>query len=208
MKLYLVRHGQSIGNVNKIHQNADTPLSELGRSQATELAKRFKSIPIELILTSHFTRAMCTAEIVSKKTGISLEINELLRELKMPCEVEGRSTTDPEVADIKHQLIAHLDDKAWHLSDEENAYDLMLRAATILSDVANRQEKSILVVSHGTLIRTIIGVVLFGDLFTPHLLQMLKSSLFLSNTGITRLEYIEDKWQISSVNDDAHLGNL
>jgi len=82
MKLYLVRHGQSNGNQSKRHQHSNAPLSDLGRQQAQELAKRFTTIPIDIILTSHFDRAQETAKIVATKIDRLLETSELLREIK------------------------------------------------------------------------------------------------------------------------------
>ena len=39
MSIYLIRHGQTNGNRDRILQTPDTPLSELGRQQAQQLAQ-------------------------------------------------------------------------------------------------------------------------------------------------------------------------
>lgn len=208
MKLYLVRHGQSIGNVNKIQQHADTPLSELGMSQANELAKRFKSIPLDLILTSHFKRAQTTAEIVANQVGVKLEINELLREIKRPSALEGKPTMDPVAVEVRAQIRANLNDSLWHHSDEENVHELIIRAKEFLKHIESRSEENILAVSHGIFIGAILGNVIFEDLLTPEIYKAMEGSMHLTNTGITLLERVDNKWHLQTWNDNAHLGNL
>ena len=47
MRLYLVRHGQSEGNVAKtFHGHTDYPLTELGREQARGEAERYRLCPL------------------------------------------------------------------------------------------------------------------------------------------------------------------
>jgi len=208
MKLYLVRHGQSIGNVDKIHQHADTPLSELGISQANELAKRFTSIPLDLILTSHFKRAKSTAEIVAKKTEVKIEICELLREIKRPSLLEGKPTMDPEAVEIRAQIRANLHDSLWHHSDEENVHELISRAKDFLDYINTRTEENILAVSHGIFIGAVNGSVIFENLLTPEIYKAMEGSMHLANTGITLLERADNKWRLQTWNDNAHLGNL
>lgn len=208
MKLYLVRHGQSIGNVNKIHQHADTPLSELGISQAKELAKRFKSIPLDLILTSHFERAKSTAEFVANHIGVKLEINELLREIKRPSVLEGKPTMDPVAVEVRAQIRANLHDSLWHHSDEENVHEFINRAKEFLKHIENRSEENILAVSHGIFISTVLGNVIFENLLTPEIYKAMEGSMHLANTGITLVEKVDNKWRLQTWNDNAHLGNL
>jgi len=208
MKLYFARHGQSIGNLNRVHQNADTPLSELGISQAKELAKRFKSIPLDLILTSHFERAKNTAEIVAKQTKVKLEITELLREIKRPSEIEGKTTSDNIVFSIKEQIKSNLHDPTWHYSDEENTYDLINRAHEFIQTLNQRSETNILAISHSNFIGAVMGVIILGDQLTPQLFKYMEDNIWLHNTGITVLDNSENRWHLVTWNDNAHLGNL
>lgn len=208
MKLYLVRHGQSNGNLSKRHQHSDTPLSDLGRQQAQELAKRFSTIPIDAILTSHFDRAQETAKIVATEIDRSLETSELLREIKRPSEIEGKLTSDPNAVNIKDKIKANIHDPNWHYSDEENVYDLIARAKDFLQFIENRKEVNILAVSHGRIIEAIVGTVVLGDSLVPELFDQIKDSMYLSNTGITVLEKTNNQWHLLTWNDNAHLGNI
>lgn len=100
--LYLVRHGESAGNVAReaalaagnltidlAVRDVDVPLSALGEEQSVALGKWFAALPPEqtpnIILTSPYLRARHTAEIVAKSAGLSpdrftLVIDERLRE--------------------------------------------------------------------------------------------------------------------------------
>lgn len=46
MYMYLVRHGQSVGNVRRtFHGQTDYPLTEEGRRQARQAAEKLREIP-------------------------------------------------------------------------------------------------------------------------------------------------------------------
>ena len=100
-RLWLVRHGQSQGNVarDKAHaeglavidldfRDVDVPLSELGKQQAEATGRWFAALPEgerpEVILSSPYLRARQTAEAICKAGGMSgpvkLVIDERLRE--------------------------------------------------------------------------------------------------------------------------------
>ena len=47
MKLYLIRHGQSEGNVKDLwYGRSDLPLTELGRQQAAQVGQKLRDIPL------------------------------------------------------------------------------------------------------------------------------------------------------------------
>ncbi len=69
MKLYFIRHGESEGNKQgKIQGTMDFPLSDLGERQADAVAEFTKSLSIDQIYTSDLTRALHTAQAITKKT--------------------------------------------------------------------------------------------------------------------------------------------
>ncbi len=62
-KLYLIRHGQSGGNVDgTFGGHSPTPLSELGKRQAEITAKALAQERIDVIYSSDLLRAVQTAE--------------------------------------------------------------------------------------------------------------------------------------------------
>ncbi len=100
--LYIVRHGESAGNVareaamaagdltiNLAVRDVDVPLSKLGEEQSVALGKWFAALPPDkspnVILTSPYLRARVTGEIVARSAGLSpdrftLVVDERLRE--------------------------------------------------------------------------------------------------------------------------------
>jgi broad specificity phosphatase PhoE len=72
MAILLIRHGETLGNRNRIIQVAETPLSDRGLEQADRLGQRLSSAPITEIWTSHLARARMTAQAVERATGARL----------------------------------------------------------------------------------------------------------------------------------------
>jgi probable phosphoglycerate mutase len=101
-KLWIVRHGQSAGNVARdaAHErglpdieiearDVDVPLSRLGEQQSRALGRWFASMPPEarpeIVLSSPYLRAQSTARIVQDAAGLApgfsgLVVDERLRE--------------------------------------------------------------------------------------------------------------------------------
>jgi probable phosphoglycerate mutase len=100
-RLWIVRHGESAGNVARDrahsegldridirHRDVDVPLSELGRAQAEALGRWFAALPAdrrpEIVITSPYRRACGTAEAVAHAGGLVstpvTDIDERLRE--------------------------------------------------------------------------------------------------------------------------------
>jgi broad specificity phosphatase PhoE len=95
--LWLVRHGESLGNVADAHaqqakagrldldvRDPDVPLSDTGRSQAEALGTWLAELPEDqrptAALSSPFTRALTTAELATANLGIRVRTDERLRE--------------------------------------------------------------------------------------------------------------------------------
>ena len=80
MSIYLIRHGQTNGNRDRIVQTPDTPLSELGHRQAEQLAQRFQNIPVAKIICSDYLRTQQTAAPLRKVKQSEFSLQPLLRE--------------------------------------------------------------------------------------------------------------------------------
>lgn len=191
-----------------MHQHGQVPLSETGIKQARFVAKRFRNLPIDVIVTSTYTRAQQTAEAIAHETQKKIEETPLLQELKRPSEIENLSYDDPKAVSIRKLLKDHDHDPLWHYTDEENFFDLRDRAKQFLAFLENRTEKRIAVVTHEHVIRTITGIMAFGDTFTQDISEHLEKTYKLTHTGITMCERSkEGKWHILTWNDYAHLGD-
>ena len=82
---YLVRHGEA--NYDHMLESgfwgfgrSFAPLSEKGKQQAEITAKDIRLKNAQLIVSSPYTRALQTAQIISRETGIRVEVEIDLRE--------------------------------------------------------------------------------------------------------------------------------
>ena len=80
MSIFLIRHGETLGNASRTVQLPDNPLSSRGLAQAERLARRLEREGIGAILSSDYTRAAATAEQIWRVTGAPLRHDPLLEE--------------------------------------------------------------------------------------------------------------------------------
>ena len=80
MAIFLIRHGETLGNASRTVQRPDNPLSPRGVAQAERLARRLEREGIAAILSSDLTRAAATAECLHRVTGIPVRHDPLLQE--------------------------------------------------------------------------------------------------------------------------------
>ena len=79
--LYLVRHGETVDNVNQIMQGqTQGQLTERGIEQARELAQQMKETPIDVFFASDLQRAIDTCRIIAEAHGKPVVTTPLLRE--------------------------------------------------------------------------------------------------------------------------------
>ena len=90
MKLLIIRHGQTDGNVKGLVQGAglDLPLNETGRAQAAAAAEKLLSLHLPVIYSSTMLRARQTAEIIAAGVGCPTVAVEGLEEVHFG-EAEG-----------------------------------------------------------------------------------------------------------------------
>lgn len=224
MKLYITRHGESLGNQQKSYQNADTPLSDIGPSQAKMLAHRFKNIQIDTILASPFKRAVQTAKQVATVSNKKIETNSLFREYEWPPELFGLNFDDPQAKEVRQKIANNIDKPNWRYSTEETFYEMQSRADRARQFlekrfIENQQEPNILLVSHAFFLTVMIGEIIFKEVVQqPSKFINYFRSIKYSNTGISVLTFNQEKpeleqdiktnngWRLLTFNDHAHLG--
>ncbi len=201
MKIYFVRHGSTNSLEKKICQPDCEPLSQKGHQEAQLLAKRFQDIKIDLLISSSHTRAIQTAKYILKK----FEVSKLFTEVQKPKEVVGKSHHNKEVKEILKKIEKmSLKDINWHYSDEENYQDLRIRATKALNYLKNLRGENVVVVSHGTFICYLVGLIILDKSFSIDIFLKLKKILKLSKTGVSILNYDGIKWELECWNDVSH----
>jgi probable phosphoglycerate mutase len=148
--IYLVRHGQDEDNANGIlNGRRDMPLTDLGRSQASTVAKKLKDAGITIIYASPLLRAYETAQIIAKEIGV----DEVLADNDLMERKFGVLTGKP-VADIgkyTNKILAA--DKVNYFLEGEGSEDfptLYQRARSILKKIQDKHpDEHVLLVTHG-----------------------------------------------------------
>lgn len=143
--LYLVRHGETIDNVNRIMQGqTQGELTENGREQARELARKMSGEHIDVFVSSDLKRAVDTCEIVAGPHGGGVVTTPLLRER------DWGGFTGRYIPDLK--------DAVWP-DDIETIDALKERAARFLEYVRSSYPSSVvLAVGHGIINKAVQSV--------------------------------------------------
>jgi 8-oxo-dGTP diphosphatase len=78
--VYLVRHARAGSRGRWKGDDALRPLSKVGKAQANGIAKVLADKPIDLIISSPFTRCLGTVEPLAEKLGVEIETSDALAE--------------------------------------------------------------------------------------------------------------------------------
>jgi broad specificity phosphatase PhoE len=153
-KLILVRHGESLGNRDRIFaiNPADLPLTELGYRQAREVADQITTrFQAELVVASPFVRAHETGRVIAEALGLPLTIEPQLYERDVGS-LKGRSYDELERApdyDLARPW-------AWRPVGGESYEDVRARVGPILDRLAREHpSRDVVVVSHGGVMQTL-----------------------------------------------------
>ena len=165
MRIFFARHGESTANLLHVFSNRalDHPLTEKGRSQAADLARRMTNEGIGRIYSSPVPRAVETARIAAAMLGVEVCYSEALREFDVG-DFEGRSDDSAwqEFADLFRKWLIHglLEEK---IDGGESYIDIRARFLPFIEGLVAElchTEENILVISHGGLYRLMLPEVL------------------------------------------------
>ncbi len=153
MKFYLVRHGQSEDNINKVVSgHRATPLTDLGREQAQSLGQQIleKRIKFDVAYSSDLKRASETATIICNELGIeNIIFDKRLREGDSG-DFTGKLSADftKEEREYFDSLLVNLKEK---IIGGESNYDMTVRIQEAFYEVVenNPENSTILLVGHG-----------------------------------------------------------
>lgn len=160
MKIYLMRHGQTTGDIeDRFGGDYDDHLTELGKKQASDFALKINGLRIEKIYYSPRIRASETASIINKATNIPLEEVDDLRERNAYGILTGKLKSE---AKTNHpDLIEKLKDLQATIEGAENYLDFKKRVLQTFHTLTLKPQECIGIITHGGVIscflREIIG---------------------------------------------------
>jgi broad specificity phosphatase PhoE len=154
MRLLLIRHGQTIDNVyGRLGTSAPGPeLTGLGQEQAAAIPGALRDDPIEAIYASNLIRTQLTAEPLSSRRGLRVNVADELREIRAG-DLEGRSDLESVRAYIG-TIFAWRSDPDARIPGGENGREFLDRFNGTIDDIAARHDGTVAVVTHGAAIRT------------------------------------------------------
>ncbi|MFK8079356.1 MAG: histidine phosphatase family protein [Granulosicoccus sp.] len=162
MYFHLVRHGQTHWNVQRrIQGQLDSELDELGFSQAIERGKDFANLTLEGAYASSSLRTRQTIEnLLGSRTDTVIYMDELkevcwgIWQGEMWADIEA---AHPDMVEAYHKALPH-----FFVEGAETPEQTQTRGVLALEDLIRRhrhasEDAHILVVSHGAIMKKILG---------------------------------------------------
>jgi broad specificity phosphatase PhoE len=146
----------------RLQGRGDSPLTDIGRAQAEGHLAWLRPLAPEALLASPLGRVRATVDIIAPALGLEAAYDETLSERCMG-EFEGWSLD--EIAD-RHpgeHALRERDPWRWRPPGGENYDDMMARTAPLVARLMAAPVARLLVVSHGTIVRPILGQLLDLD---------------------------------------------
>lgn len=158
MILHLVRHGQSVWNQQRRlqGQSPGVPLTDLGREQAREAARRLLGLVRRgaPVWSSDLQRAAQTAEIIAGVLGGPIHYDRRLREQHYGI-LQGRLTADLHPEPVPEGL--DITEVRW--GGGESVEQVYGRVRSFLRDLLGTGQEEAVAVTHGDTIRVALAVI-------------------------------------------------
>lgn len=209
MLQYLVRHGQSVSNVEeRVQGQEDVGLSPLGHDQAAAVAAWAAGIAgtqrVAEVWTSPLERARDTAAAVATATGLPLRIADDLRELHAGI-FQGHLWADLEARfpeEVRRWRGGAAD---YRIPGGESRADLAARGREALERLSRRDVPAMIVVAHGGILTAALGSLVGGThpLLAAAAMRPFTKLPALANASVSVLEWPGPA--LLGFNDTAHL---
>lgn len=128
---YLIRHGETILNKQRVRQDEKGKLSPKGVNEAKEVGRRLIKHHIQKMFISPFERTIETAKLINDSLNLKDSqqiITPLLAERRNPSNIVGLSYDDPIANSFINKMDKSIHDPNLRIYDEENFQDLKDRA--------------------------------------------------------------------------------
>lgn len=193
MSIFLIRHGETLGNASHTVQLPDNPLSPRGMAQAERLARRLEREGIASVLSSDLARAVATADYLRRATRALVRYDPLLQERNFG---DIRGTPYAELGfDMFAPGYAPPNGESWEVfhARVDRAWALVQQAAAVAKG-------NLAVVTHGLVCRSLVGrhLILPDGQEAPERWE---------NTALTIIDY-PAPWRVRLLNSIDHLDGL
>lgn len=192
MKIYLVRHGETLFNKKGLVQGfCDSPLTTKGIKQALNLNKSLFNIPFTCGYSSTSERAIDTLDYILKDRDIKKYHLKDLKEMNFG-DLEG---------DDENKTFGNFDKFASTIIEHggESFDDVSNRLTNALERIAKDNDGNVLVVSHGG---AIMNFLLTLD--KEKVENFLAQGTFIENCSVTILDFKDNRFEIEVLADTSY----
>jgi broad specificity phosphatase PhoE len=200
LRLILIRHAETQWNKERRIQggSSDTGLSEVGLSQARQLASFFEKDDINVIASSPLQRALDTANFIAQPHKIQVKVDERLREIEVG-DLEGLSWANLDTSFTQFLLQKWQGGGTKNLPGGESFVQLQQRVWDSVEQLQNEcNSDNVIIVSHYFATLAIIFRAL--DISPEHL-----PKFRIGNGGISILEYASYGPRLVTFNNTSFL---
>lgn len=191
MKIYLVRHGQTLFNQQKKVQGwCDSPLTQEGIQQAVAVSKTLQSISFEYAYSSTSERAMDTMHYILQDRSVPHAYVKGLKELNFGS-LEGEKE-----ADVFTDISVY--EKGFEMYGGETLPTCNQRFMACLETIAKSHVGNVLVVAHGGVIMSVLNY-----LDEAQFMKYMQEVGDVENCSVTILEYT-DHFEILDLADTSY----
>lgn len=163
MKLYIVRHGETVWNkLHKVQGAADIPLAENGILLAQKTGEALKNVSFDLGITSPLIRARKTAELIleKQKRKVPLRADARIQEINFG-DLEGVICFTDDHKYLNEQMRDFFEEpwKFERPAHGEDIADILTRTKAFWEEIIHDpmlQDKTILIASHGCAVRALL----------------------------------------------------
>ena len=205
-KVIIVRHGQSLGNLNKqFLGHTDLDLSDLGYKQADATANYLKKEKIDIIYSSDLIRAYNTALPHAKIRNLDVIPDKMLREAYVGA-WEGLFVDEIlekwGVSVFKNQWKDNFG--CFTFPDGESTYDAGRRFLNEIKRIClENTGKTILIASHAAIIRSFWAII-----SGVNQVEVVSKIPFPTNASYSICYYVNDKIIPIEYSNDEHLNEV
>ena len=194
MKIYFVRHGETMWNIERRFQGRkNSPLTSQGWEQARKIAETLKKIPFTALYSSSLGRAKDTIQEIQKGRSITSETMDEFIEISMG-DLEGKTKLEFE-REYPEQFLAYqnasldYNPESYHGESFEEIQSRLKKGMQNLVE-KHQEGDSILVVTHGMTLQILFAMLRHGNL------ENLREEKLPKNTEIRIVEYRKGKFDI------------
>lgn len=184
MKFILVRHGETVANIDKVYSGwSNYELTDKGKLQIKILAEELKTYKVNVIYASPLGRTMETAREIAKVMGKEIVTDDNLREINFGV-FDGKTAKEIE-KEYPTEWKSWIDDyECYRIPEGECLKDMLDRVKGFIDSIKNN-EGTCIIVSHAGVIQSILTYLLD--------LELKKMWHFKCTPGgYIEIDYIED----------------